>query len=558
MITKQQLAVIKAPTNKNICVVAAAGSGKTFTISKRVVHLLETNIDPKKIVVLSFTRKAANEIRTRINNKEVVCSTFHQFCLTIIRSMTSVFGPHRTVIDEQDKEQLMSQYVDKSIVQKLNRMHSYARNTMTLVDEDDPDFLDVELTTVFSQYEEQKDDQRMLDFDDILCKFNEKLTPKLSTFLANHFRYIHVDEFQDTNNLQTSILKKLVDGGSFLFAVGDSRQEIYGFRGSDYRNILEFTNIYPNSVSLELTLNFRSVQPILDLSNQLLCRSPIDYGSSIKSSSGDGEIPLLVEFYDHKDVYREEARWVVKQIRSNYSDYMIIVRTSFEARAFENELLRCKIPYTFIGGKSVLNAAHIKDVVSVLRSAIKCDRLSMTRYLCMWPGIGPAKAASMIEQGLGKYQGLLDAVKSATTVTDAIDIAVSGISHLFDARYKGSADKRMYDIRQLSYIGASHKTLQSFIDTYNLDPVDDEQDDKKVLLITSHSSKGMERKNVFISKVQWGHFPHPRSTTEEERRLLYVAMTRAKDRLIMTTINGRDSNFDFLDDLTTYKRIRGV
>jgi DNA helicase-2/ATP-dependent DNA helicase PcrA len=556
--TKQQLQAIQAKLN-NVCVVAGAGSGKTYIISKRVEFLLSKGIKQDNIVVLAFTRKAAQEIGSRVKAK-ILCSTFHQFCLMVIRSMPSVFGEQFIVIDQDDQERLMNLSIgdpEFSISKKnMVSLFSYQRNTKLpftkVVDNAKEDLSEDDAKVIFSSYQRKKKDFNLMDFDDILVVFDKQLRDeKFARYIATKFKYVFVDEFQDTNKLQFDILDKLVKHGSVLYCVGDPAQSIYGFRGSDYRRILKFSTYVPNATIYKLETNFRSYQPILDISDNLLSKSSIQYDKRmVAHRSGPLHIPELHTFAT-EDL---EARFVASKITGRFDDYMIIVRTSFGGKRFEMELLARKIPYVFIGGQSLLNMAHIKDVLAILKLAYNNkDQLAAYRFFNMWPGIGDAKAKAFINELITGT--LNDKMSNILNIRDmpidsAIDHILGAMNNVFNAMYGKSWQSRKNDLLMLKTMASKFKDVPTFINTYMLNPVEGTKDaNNQVLLITAHSSKGMERKTVFVSRVQPGNFPHFRSEVEEERRLLYVAMTRAKDKLIMTRSGDIQYGHDFLEEL---------
>lgn len=569
-------------------VLAGAGTGKTTTIVARVAHLIDQGVDPRRILLLTFTRRAAREMKQRMGRlagsagKEVSAGTFHRFCLTFMRRWPKFFGTAAaTIIDRDDQVSLMKlaragkPQFDKLLPKApvLVNYYSYARNTNQGLPEYLAKFTDMDepaieaAKQVISLYGERKRECRYLDYDDILHVFAKTLhrDKKLREKMAGMYDHILVDEMQDTNPLQWLILDAMRCPAK-LFCVGDDAQSIYAFRGADFQNVHSFTERIENSEVLKLEVNYRSHQSILDLSNWLLKDSSLDYQKHLTSSRGAGSPPQLIDF----DNEFEEADWIAEDLRQRndggaaYSDHMILTRTAFGCRAVEAALIENDIPYRFIGGTTLLKSAHVKDLLALLRAIDnRDDQLAWMRFLCLWPRIGEktaanvipqlqsaenvAAAADLLAQRFSDKPQLADSIYSVAkkwrSASGAVAAAVKVMTPLLEESYD-RWDTRKKDLDLLVRLAASHKDVASFIETYTLDPVTEseavhDENDDVLTLITVHSAKGTECPVCYIIGLQPGNYPHSRSVgkpeqEEEERRVLYVAMTRSMNELIMT------------------------
>ncbi|MCC9600660.1 ATP-dependent helicase [Stieleria sp. JC731] len=569
-------------------VLAGAGTGKTSTIVARVDHLIARGVDPRRILLLTFTRRAAREMRLRMmqrsgeGTKLVSAGTFHNFCLQYLRRWPDLFGCGAlSIIDRDDQLQLMklargtvigsNAQFPKSA--ELANYYSYARNTNRTIAEylkeftDHDDDMIARISNVLQDYSKRKRDCRYFDYDDILHLFARGLHKNsvLREKLKRRFDQILVDEMQDTNPLQWLILDGIRDPAK-LFCVGDDAQSIYAFRGADFQNVHSFTERVEGATVLRLEENFRSYQEILDLSNWLLDQSPLNYNKKLHASRGAGVKPCMIDFSEDL----EEADWISDDLLDRHeggdawNQHMILTRTAFGARHIEASLVMKDIPYRFVGGTQLLQSAHVKDLLSLLRVTDNpADQLAWMRYLTLWPRVGEKTAASLIGQlqtlsGPDKIEAELTArskanprlaeayaacVKSRDNPKRAITAAVDKMTPLLEKKYD-DWDRRSKDLKLLERLAEKHATVGEFLETYTLDPISESEasnDDNHdvVTLITVHSAKGTEAPVCYLIGVQPGTYPHARSIgdddkEEEERRVLYVAMTRAKNELIMT------------------------
>ncbi len=583
---QQQRAVTR--NGGHILVLAGAGTGKTRTIIARAAYLIGAGVPPWRILLLTFTRRAAREMIERLRQmvgrpaEGLPAGTFHHFCLRTMRRMPDAFGIEgATVIDRDDQLQLMrlirSQYKEKDAdfpkAAELVNLCSYARNTLQaptayLETYTEYDGKTIErISRMFEEFEHRKRANRYLDYDDILFRFAERLhgDAVLNRKIREHYDHILVDEMQDTNPLQWRMLEGMRDPAR-LFCVGDDAQSIYAFRGADFRNVHAFADRVPNAEILRLEENYRSTQGILDLSNWLLSTSAVPYNKFLKAHRKTESTPLLKDF----DSEYEEADWVtgdlVERHRAGrpWKDHMIITRTGFGARAVESYMVEKEIPYQFVGGTSLLQTAHVKDLLSLVRAADNhLDELAWARYLTLWPKIGDKSAARLIkgmqkagdtdealQQLLVLLKGRAEIVAGPNAVRDhmetpaaAIEQAARHLMPLLEKRYD-NWNGRLRDFELLIRLAEKHRTLKGFMETYTLDPISISSAqrldaDDVVILTTVHSAKGTEAPVCYLIRVEPGMYPHMRSlgseeAKEEERRILYVAMTRAQDELILT------------------------
>ncbi len=574
--------------DKHILVLAGAGTGKTSTIIARVEHLIRKGVDPQRILLLTFTRRAAKEMTDRLYlsigeaAQKVMTGTFHHFCLLTMRKMPDKFGiKDFTVIDRGDQISLMNlartKYVKKGIkfpiASKLVDFYSYARNTAIQFSEYlnkytgyDSEISD-NILNVFADYDQRKQTHRYLDFDDIIYQFGEMLhkSPSINEQLKSRYDHILVDEMQDTNPLQWRILDGLKNPAK-LFCVGDDAQSIYAFRGADFRNVHSFKERVPDSVVLKLEDNYRSTQEILDFSNWLLRESPLNYDKNLKAQRGKGIKPVIKCF--SSDLM--EARWIADDLMKRHgegipwSDHTVLTRTAYGSRSVEAMLIEKKIPYIFIGGASFLQSAHVKDLLCLVRAAGNLqDEIAWMRYLTLWPKIGDviasrliatmkqtgsiAKAFSELKNKNENRQEIINGpeiiLKHWNEPAEALKAGAEFLEQLLSKRYdEWNARKKDFDL--LVKLAERYDSLMRFIEVYTLDPITStaanrSENQDVVTLITVHSAKGIESPVCYIIHAEPGIYPHMRSIgksdeEEEERRTLYVAITRAKNELILT------------------------
>ncbi|MBW1643083.1 MAG: UvrD-helicase domain-containing protein [Deltaproteobacteria bacterium] len=572
----------------HILVLAGAGTGKTLTIMAHAAHLIQHGVDPGRILLLTFTRRAARDMTDRLHlsignaARDVIAGTFHHFCLLSMRRMSKQFGIQDfTIIDREDQTDLMklvrADFLKKRVIfpkaSELIKVYSYARNTnigplkyLKKHTDHDEDTMK-KICEVFKEYDKRKEANRYLDYDDILHRFAKKLHDEaiVGDKLRSLYDHILVDEMQDTNPLQWLILDGLKDPAK-LFCVGDDAQSIYAFRGADFRNVHSFKRRIPGAVVLRLEDNYRSSQEILDLSNWLLKESPLNYKKKLKAKRRSGEKPVLIDFETEFD----EAKWIAQDLikrhetGASWGDHMILTRTAWNSRTVEAILVEKNIPYAFIGGVGLLQAAHVKDLLCLIRASIShYDELAWIRYLTLWPKIGDITASRAIasmktapniaeaitvmkkqfKTGQKIAEGSQLIQKYINEPAKALKAGARFLDPILSKRYNKWMSRKK-DFNLLEQLAERYRSLLQFIETYTMDPISTTEATRPegkdcVALITIHSAKGTESSVCYIIRAEPGMYPYIRSLgeedeEEEERRILYVAMTRAKDELVLT------------------------
>ena len=574
--------------NENLLVLAGAGCGKTKTIIARTVYLISQGCTPSRIKILTFTKKAAYEITQRVNSYlDINCfglgaSTFHRWCIDLIKSTPEIFGfKDFTILDRDDQLQIFKvlrgkpQKGELPKASELCDTYSFARNTRQNLSKAIKQIIPVfeekkeKIAKIMQEYEINKRKHNYLDYDDILDVVATAVTlnEDVCKWIAHKYDCILVDEMQDTNPLQWAILEPL-SHYTKLFCVGDDAQSIYGFRGADFNNIHSFTERISDSVVLKLEDNYRSTQEILDISNWLLSKSAFNYDKKLKAKRGKGKIPELHTFLNNF----EESRWIISDIKLKYevdklwNNKMILVRSGYSGRNVETELLRNKIPYVFIGGQKLMDAAHIKDVMSVLRIiSNNKDNIAWIRFLTLFPGVGSITAEKFTERliqkhGIEECWELLDTASykgiklsslfqenynSRKNLPEMIVKSLNYMNDLLENKYgKIEWEYRKKDFDFLKLLAEQFESIHDFIEEFLLNPIfisqkDQQEKENCVILSTIHSAKGNESDIVYVSGVSVGKYPalrdiEKKEDKEEERRVLYVALTRAKNELIVT------------------------
>lgn len=586
---------------KHLLVLAGAGTGKTKTIISRALYLVEHGVQPSRILILSFTRKSASEIVNRIkllNSKSIGITgqTFHSWCMGMIQGYPNIFNCSGfTCLDEEDRESAIKLLCGKKFRDKDDKgikpsqiidVYSYARNAKCSLSEsirvkiydngciDDlrdsinrnkPIYEDV-----IRKYINYKKEHRYIDYDDILNIVSSilKNNPEAAKRISAKYDHILVDEMQDTNPLQYELLSSFYMN-CHLFCVGDDAQSIYGFRGADFKTIHSFTDIVKDSESMKLSLNYRSTQEILDLSNWVISQSPLRYDKKLKSYRGNGDKPKLIYIdneWDEANHITDDILIGINEQGCEYSDNLVLSRTNWGLRKVEASCLSKNIPYQVFGGTSLMQSKHVRDVMSALRIASNFrDELAWIRYLQLWQGIGNARSARIIQAlfecltfsecteklrvmnlqdelclTLEKLDGLQ--FNPSKAIKEAVRIMSPRLSILYkDNGWEG----RKKDFELLANIANDRGSIDEFIAEFILDPKlgtynkKEGRDENVVTLSTIHSAKGLEAKNCYIVNVSPLAYPTQRAilngtdAIEEERRCLYVALTRAKDKLYL-------------------------
>jgi DNA helicase-2/ATP-dependent DNA helicase PcrA len=590
-------------TDGPVLVVAGAGTGKTRTLVYRVARLVEMGIDPASILLLTFTRKAAGEMLRRASLlldgrcDRVSGGTFHSFANIVLRRYAKALGINSnfTILDRSDSEDVISllranRGLDKKEKrfprkQAIAEMYSMAVNKSLplrqLIEEQYRHLVEhlPELLELHEAYVAYKSERQLLDYDDLLVKLQALLQTSSDTRqrLSWAYRYIMVDEYQDTNALQAEIVRLLASEHDNVMAVGDDAQSIYSFRGANFRNIMDFPTLFPGTRVIALEENYRSTQPILNLTNAIIARARERYTKELFTSKAGSVAPVLVV----AESEQYQSRFICQRILElreegvPLPEIAVLFRSSFHSFDLEIELARHDIPFVKRGGFKFIETAHIKDVLAYLRiQANPRDAVSWHRALLLIQGIGPRASEEIIrwvfaggevEEGRGAARlesfprrtfttdlhalaGLLRRLQeTAATPEDAVDEVLEYYEPILKRVHREDHPKRRKDLEHFATIAARYRSLQSLLTDMALEPPTDSVSDVLAVdpeeglltLSTIHSAKGLEWHTVFVIWAADGRFPaeynlHSEEEVEEERRLMYVATTRAKQELYIT------------------------
>lgn len=586
-------------------VLAGAGSGKTRVITYRVAYLLEKGVRPDHILLVTFTNKAAAEMKHRIRHlvhrddpallaqeKNVVpwSGTFHHIAYRILSMFGGLLGYKTiTILDSDDSETLLKLCVKEAkpdteerfpSPKVLGSIISYARNAEIQLDEaierKNPQwtmFLKA-IQTIAERYEQKKREAMAMDFDDLLVYFSRLLDrDDVRQRFAEQFEYILVDEYQDTNKLQASLIRKLASVHRNVLVVGDDAQSIYSFRAADIENILRFEEVYPGAQIFRLETNYRSTKEILEVANQVIARNVHQYKKELKSLNKTGAKPSIHPLLDQ----RSEAQFIVTEIKkalakgTKPNEIAVLFRAAHHAQLLEMELVRSGIAYDYRGGTRFFERAHVKDVLSYLRLLTNlADTTAWLRVLMHEEGVGPVAAQKVAEamkqveniadvlevgrrvlsgkslQGFERFakiwQETLGASRPALAIAAVID---SPYQEYLETEYVDSAD-RLADLEQLKIFAERYESIPDFLAEATLqesfalrgEKSNTIKHEEQVILSTIHQAKGLEWDIVFVINLTNGAFPNERAFKEngleEERRLFYVAITRARERLFLS------------------------
>jgi len=589
-----------AVTHKGpLLVLAGAGSGKTRTLVFRVARMVEEGIDPASILLLTFTRRAAEEMLQRVEAllgsrcDRVTGGTFHSFANTILRRYAQLLGFANafTILDRSDSEDVINLIrsrmgLDKkerrfprkqTILEILSLAANKTCSVAAVLDEQFPHLFDEldELGQIADYYRDYKRERSLLDYDDLLSYLRELLRghPELAERLSHTFHYIMVDEYQDTNRLQADIVRLLAHSHDNVMAVGDDAQSIYSFRGATVRNIFEFPDLFPGTKVIKLEENYRSTQPILDLSNEIILQAKESYTKNLFTRREAGIRPVLVE----ADSERYQSRFVGQKILELHEsgvplpEIAVLFRSSFHSFDLEIELGRRNLQFVKRGGFKFIETTHIKDVLAHLRIiANPQDAVSWYRVLLLLDGVGAKSSEKILAQvldapdpfqGLAGYRGrgavntalkgLAEALQQARDEglkpAEQLEVIVRYYGPILKHRHRDDYPKRQKDLEHFTIITERYRSLDRMLSDMALEPptssVDnvlatDGEDEGLLTLSTIHSAKGLEWNSVFIIWAVEGRFPSlynkDDDELEEERRLMYVAATRAKENLFIT------------------------
>ena len=601
-------------TDGPLLILAGAGSGKTRVLTHRIAYLIEErNVNPWNILAITFTNKAAGEMRERVDSlvgfgsESIWVSTFHSMCVRILRRFIDRLGYDNrfTIYDTDDQKTLMKEVckkvaIDTKVFKERSLMSaiSSAKNELILPDEFElnvgGDFAKLKIAKVYREYEAQLKANNALDFDDLLVKTVQLLQtqPDVLENYQERFRYIMVDEYQDTNTVQFQLVRLLAGKYRNLCVVGDDDQSIYKFRGANIRNILDFEHEFSDACVIKLEQNYRSTGNILNAANRVIANNKGRKEKTLWTANGEGELVHLRQFdtgYDEADFIAEDIK---KEVRAgaSYNDHAVLYRTNAQSRLLEEKFVAMNVPYKIVGGVNFYARREIKDLLAYLKTIDNgMDDIAVRRIINVPKrGIGLTTInriqESAAERGLGFYEtlmapelipgigrsaakldsfaALIEYFKGLTgqmSITDLLRevIEKTGYMESLDSEDKEDAQARQ-NIDELINKAAAYEeaaedrdepaTLSAFLEEValvaDIDSLDEEQD--YVVLMTLHSAKGLEFPHVYLAGMEDGLFPSymtitsdDRDDLEEERRLCYVGITRAEQELTLTCARRR-------------------
>ena len=592
----QQLAAVTAGDGPAL-VIAGAGSGKTRTLVYRVAYLIDSGVDPSNILLLTFTRKSAQEMVDRAgdligaSSQRVCGGTFHSVANMLLRRYGRSIGvePGFTILDRGDAEDLIAlcraqlglNEKDKRFPRKgtLMEMVSKSENTLRSLDdilmEEFSHFADhlEDVKRLQMAYQSAKRQKQLLDYDDLLVMLRQLLSADESSraTISRQYRYILVDEYQDTNRLQAEVIRLLANAHNNVMVVGDDSQSIYAFRGATFKNIMEFPTLFPGTTVYKLEENYRSTQPILNLANCIIEEATEKYTKRLFTRKIDGPLPALVEAAGENAQSRFIAQKILELREEGVplSEVAVLFRSSFHSFDLEIELSRRGLPFIKRGGVKFIETAHVKDLLAHVRVvANPLDTVSWHRVLMLVEGVGPKKAQDLLAaimkadrpfdvlRGVSgrSSQGLKNLANTLEALAGSDDRSPSDqVNHMYEyylpilKEQYDDYPKRTRDLEHLHTIAENYPGIDEFLADLALEPPDGsavgveapDRDDERMVLSTIHSAKGLEWQCVFVIWVVDGRFPSAYSfltddELEEERRLFYVAVTRAKRHLFMT------------------------
>ena len=581
-----------------LLIIAGAGTGKTRTLVYRVAHLIDRGIDPRSILLLTFTRRAADEMLRRASLlidgrcNQVAGGTFHSFANLVLRHYGRHLdlAPSFTIMDRSDSEDVIQlirsdmglnikekRFPRKQTVAEIFSMtHNKQSRLNDLLELEYPHLIDVnfELSELYRRYVDYKTTKSLLDYDDLLLKLRDLLAgqAEVRQRLSDTYRYIMVDEYQDTNHLQDKIVRLLATTHENVAVVGDDAQSIYSFRGANFRNIMDFPKQFPSARIIKLEENYRSTQPILNLTNEIIQRAKEGYEKRLFTRKSVGTRPKLVQA-GSEQMQSQFVRQKILELREEgvpLWDIAVLFRSSFHSFDLEIELARHNIPFVKRGGFQFMETAHVKDLLAHMRIlANPQDAISWTRVLLLLEGIGPGASQKIVKwllegthtverlraypakgkiaHGLRTLAQVLDEAKQAELPSEQAQYLMQYYVPILKQNYPDDHPKRLRDMEHFQGMTERYRSLERLLSDMALEPPNDsiggilavDPDEGPLVLSTIHSAKGLEFHSVFVIWALEGRFPSFYNTSsieelEEERRLLYVAATRAKQNLFIS------------------------
>lgn len=588
-------------TSAPLLVIAGAGSGKTRVITYKVSWLIENDIHPSQILLLTFTRKAANEMLSRVQKLlgdksagNVMGGTFHSFANNVLRQYGNLIGipSNFSIIDDSDAADVVDLLKSEMKLGKNNKEQAFPRKgtiqdilsksrnhelsipaTVMKYFPRYKGFLE-ELKLLDTGYTAYKKASNLMDYDDLLTNLRDQLRDNeaFRNKLRARIRYVLVDEFQDTNNVQREIVEQLCKGQTNITVVGDDSQSIYSFRGANFENILRFPVSFPNCKVVKIEQNYRSGQGILDFTNSIIDNAKIGFRKKLYSTIPSNGKPRVLRFADGI----EEADYIVERILEildnslDLNDFAVLTRASWQSTYVQAELMRRQLPFVVVGGFKFSERRHVKDIVAFLKLTLNnLDAIAWHRILKLVNGIGKVRASEIVthiharagEINFDRFRGrkyyeplkrienlYRELNRDGLTPLQRMEILMPFYIPLLK-QIEDDFESRIKDLETFKIIAGKYDDLQKFLSDFTLEPPSNrhqdktspltEYDEKPLVVSTIHSAKGLEWNTVFIPHALDGLLPSVRSMEtlqdlEEERRLFYVACSRAKENLYIT------------------------
>jgi len=618
-LNEEQYAAVTAPDGPAL-VVAAAGTGKTRTLIYRLAYLVtEKNVQPWEVLLLTFTNKAAKEMLSRAESlvqrrfNSGYSGTFHSFANRLLRSHADVlgFGKDYTILDADDSKKMVRACSEEIGVEKkhfpkpevllsLFGVVSGRMGDLSAAAEDRFAHTEVDVDQVLkvqARYQQKKRESNAMDFDDLLTYAHKLLAEneRIRGFYQDEFKYVLVDEYQDTNAIQSELVHMLVKAHGNIMVVGDDFQSIYSWRGADFRNFLDFDRFYPDARAFKLQINYRSTPEILEVANEVIAGNPEQFQKELQAVRESNELPHLVKVRDGS----VQARYVIERAQElhrrgiPYSEICVLYRSHFHAMELQMELARAQMPYVVTSGVRFFEQAHVKDVLTVLRLLVNpSDELAFTRLLELFPKVGARTAQKIFRKFGGRvnlqrpetHEELMAALPAAARdewdkikpvfiayreeelQNDPGEVVFRFNKAFYNEYMVENFDNHKFraeDLDGLIDFTVKFDSTESFLSEIalltNLDAESGHapssaEDTDSLRLSTVHQAKGLEWKAVFVLFVNEDMFPSKKSVEEsgdaEERRLFYVAVTRAEDELFLCSPMVRrqhDGGMIFLD-----------
>lgn len=575
-------------------VIAGAGSGKTKVLTTRIANLIDSGVSPYNILAITFTNKAAKEMRERLEllvpNNNAFVGTFHSFGVRIIRENYDLLGLNRnfTILDSDDVTTIIKRIMKEKNIDSKECAPAYIRNRISFIKNENMSIAEIEkffntpaekiAYEVYKEYINILKNNNSVDFDDLLLLPVKlfKNNPEVLEKYQDRFKYILIDEYQDTNEVQYSLTKLLAKKHQNIFIVGDPDQSIYMFRGANYKNILNFEKDYKNAVIIPLEENYRSTSNILNAANSVIRNNKERKEKNLWSSKGEGVKVKYLRAYDEKNEVDLVISEIKKLLEAGYKkkDIAIFYRTNGQARVVEEQFLKANLPYKVVGSFYFYARKEIKDLICYLRLILNSDDEISLRRIINVPKrkIGPSTVNNLENMARAMNVSMFEAIETgkelefknlilelrkdseSLSLTELIDdiLDKSGMRKEYETEGSLEADLRLENLEEFKSITASFEeqtgsvNLGDFLEEISLvaDIEEHKESNDEVTLMTIHSAKGLEFDVVFLIGMEEGIFPHQNAFVEEngieeERRLCYVGITRAREKLYLTNAKRR-------------------